>query len=105
MWPRRSAGVTLVELLVVLGILGIMAGLVGLAWQPGRWRAGDSRVSLESIVTVRRRALESGRSTQAVVTIDGRTVRVLALPDGRILGAEQFDVNPLNGAVDARSPH
>jgi prepilin-type N-terminal cleavage/methylation domain-containing protein len=103
MWPRRSAGVTLVELLVVLGILGIMAGLVGLAWQPGR--AGESRVSLEPIVTVRRRALESGRSTQAVVTIDGRPVRVLALPDGRILGAEQFDVNPLNGAVDARSPH
>jgi len=105
---RRPAGVgvTLVELMVVLAVLGVMAGVVGLAWQPGRWLfGGHSARSTESIATVRRRAVESGKASQGVVTIRGRAVRVIALPDGRIVGAEQLGVNPLTGeAIDANKP-
>lgn len=100
----RPAGVTLVEMLVVLAVLGIMAGMVGLAWQPGSWVAGDPQLSHEAIASVRRQALESGKPVQAVVTLDGRPVQVRAMPDGRVLGAEQLNVNPLSGVVDARHP-
>jgi len=90
---------------VVLGVLGVMAGVVGLAWQPGRWLFGDDGPrSSESIAMVRRRALESGKASQALVTIRGRVVRVIAFPDGRIVGADQFGVNPLTGkAIDAKT--
>lgn len=96
-------GVTLVEMLVVLAILGIMAGAVGLAWRPGSGGVGGFQPGQAAIAGVRRRALESGRPVQAVVSIDGRAVQVLALPDGRLLGARQFNVNPLSGVVDAGS--
>jgi prepilin-type N-terminal cleavage/methylation domain-containing protein len=102
---RKKTGVTLVELLVVLVILGVMAGVVGLAWQPGRWLGGAGADSTESLPVVRRWALQSGRPIQAVVSIRGHAIHVLAFPDGRVLGAESLQVNPLNGEVgDARQP-
>jgi hypothetical protein len=48
--------------------------------------------------------MESGRLTHAVVIVDGRSVSVVAYPDGRILGAEQLGVNPLTGEIDAKLP-
>jgi prepilin-type N-terminal cleavage/methylation domain-containing protein len=91
----RSAGVTLVELLVVLAVLGVMAGMVGLAWQPGRW--APAAASGVPIGTARRRALESGAAVQATLTVGGRMVQVIAFPDGRMIGAEALGVNPLTG--------
>ena len=94
------------ELMVVVAVLGVMAGVVGLAWRPGRWLFGGDRTrSTESIAIVRRRAVDSGRASQAVITIDGRAVQVVAFPDGRLVGVEPFGVNPLTGeAVDAKTP-
>jgi len=89
---------TLVELLVVLAVLGVMAGVVGLAWQPGRWElAGDRVHTRDPIATVRRRAMESGRVIKAVVTLGSREAQIIAFPDGRVVGAERFGVNPLTG--------
>lgn len=99
----RATGVTLVELLVVLVILGVMAGVVGLTWRPGRWVGGPATRN-EPILRVRLRAVESGRPTQAVVLLDGRSVPVIAYPDGRVLGAERVGVNPLTGGIDAKTP-
>ena len=90
----HSKGVTLVELLVVLAILGAMAGLVGLAWQPGRWASPDRG----AVAAARRRAVESGKLVRTSATVGGRVVQVIAFPDGRVLGAEQLGVNPLTGA-------
>lgn len=91
-------GFTLVELLVVLVVLGVMAGVVGLAWQPGRWQiAPDSARSSASIAAVQQRAVEEGRVIQAVVTIGERTVQISAFPDGRIVGAAALGVNTLTG--------
>jgi prepilin-type N-terminal cleavage/methylation domain-containing protein len=101
---RNPSGVTLVELLVVLVILGVMAGVVGLAWRPGRWLGSTGADSAESLPVVRRRALASGRTIQAIVSIGGRAIHVLAFPDGRVLGAESLQVNPLNGEVGDAQP-
>jgi prepilin-type N-terminal cleavage/methylation domain-containing protein len=96
---RTGSGITLIELLVVLAIMGLMAGVVGLAARAeGSTEATDDR---ESLALLRRRAVESGRATQALLRIDGRSVPALALPDGRVLGAEEFNVNPLIGTKDA----
>jgi prepilin-type N-terminal cleavage/methylation domain-containing protein len=101
MTRHSEAGVTLVELLVVLAVLSIMAALVGLAPPRGRRLAGESQMSIEAVAVVRSRALESGRPAGGTISIQGRSIQVLAFPDGRVLGAEELGVNPLTGAVDA----
>ncbi len=89
----HARGVTLVELLVVLAILGTMAGLVGLAWQPGVWSSLDRG----EVARARRRALESGRVIKVSLSSGGSVAQVIAFPDGRVLGAEQLGVDPLTG--------
>jgi prepilin-type N-terminal cleavage/methylation domain-containing protein len=93
MAPRT--GVTLVELMVVLAVLGVMAGVVGLAWHPALHRNPDDG---QAIAVLRRRAVESGRVASGVVTLGGREAAVIAFPDGRIVGAGRLGVNPLTGA-------
>lgn len=88
-------GVTLLELMVVLAILGVMAGVVGLAWQPGPRQVGDARG--DGIAALRRRAIQSGRAVSGVVSEGGRQTQVVALPDGRIVGVGPLGVNPLTG--------
>ena len=93
MTPR--AGVTLVELMVVLAVLGVMAGVVAVSWQPQRPPSIDGS---KSIAVLRRQAVASGRVIIGAVTVEGREATVIAFPDGRIAGAEQLRVNPLTGA-------
>ncbi len=89
------------ELLVVLAILGAMAGLVGLAWQPGRWTSPDRG----EVARARRRALESGRVIKVSLSSGDSVVQVIAFPDGRVVGAEQLGVDPLSGeSRDAMHP-
>jgi prepilin-type N-terminal cleavage/methylation domain-containing protein len=90
-------GVTLIELLVVLALFGIMAGMVGLAWQPGRWQSAETTGT--TIAVLRRRAAELGRMVTETTTINGNIVPVIALPDGRIVGASRFGVDPLTGEI------
>ena len=92
---RTAHGVTLVELLVVLAMLGVMATIVGLTWRPGRWQSPES--AAVPISALRHRALRSGRALNDTATINGVLVRVIAFPDGRIVGAAHMGVNPLTG--------
>lgn len=88
----------MVELLVVLVVLGVMAGIVGLAWQPNRWAEPNSDASnAGTIAAARRRAVESGAPVAVAVRISERPRRVLALPDGRVIGAEMAGFDPLSG--------
>jgi len=91
----RPRGVTLIELLVVLTMLGIMAGIVGLNWRPGRWQPTGDTTS--PIAALRRRAAQLGRAVTDTAALRGITVRVIAFPDGRIVGAARLGVNPLTG--------
>jgi prepilin-type N-terminal cleavage/methylation domain-containing protein len=92
-----TRGVTLVELMVVLVVLAVMAGVVGLAWRPGLWQPGTS--SGDEIAALRRRAAQSGHPVSGVVGDSAQRVTIVAYPDGRIVGAARFGVNPLTGGT------
>jgi prepilin-type N-terminal cleavage/methylation domain-containing protein len=85
----NNRGVTLVELLVVLAILGLMAGLVTLAWRPSPTRAADS-----PLVTGRQRAIQSGSPTRVQMS---DTLSVVAMPDGSVIGVGALPIDPLTG--------
>ena len=103
---HTRAGVTLVELMVVLAVLGVMAGVVLLAWPPERHRqTGAATLAGDSVAGLRRRALQSGRPVTGMVTIRGLTAEIIAFPDGRIIGAERLGINPLTGEkLNAQTP-
>src|SRR5262249_11186000 len=82
-------GVTLLELLVVLAILGVLLGVTGLA-------LGSLKAPRESQETA---DLRLARTTAIRSGIPQRARGILFLPDGRALGPA---VDPLTGSPDAR---
>ena len=82
-------GVTLVELVVTLALLGTLAGL-GAATLVG-WRRSEPDARTRALAQARARAVRTG----ARVRLDGADGRsVLFLPDGRAVGD---GVEPLTG--------
>lgn len=87
-------GVTLVELLVVLVLLSLMAGIVGLSWRAPELMetpAGDRG----AIAAARRRAAATGALVPVVTSAGAASVELLALPDGRLVGPAGAQVDPL----------
>jgi prepilin-type N-terminal cleavage/methylation domain-containing protein len=77
-------GVTLIELLVVLALLSVLAAVVATS-PPGASRhpsSGPGRLEL-----ARRQAILTGRPTAVEVPDADSSVRALAMPDGRVIGA------------------
>jgi prepilin-type N-terminal cleavage/methylation domain-containing protein len=81
-------GVTLVELLVALTILGVLLGVTGLAL--GSLQAPRQAQELIDLREARTKAIRSG--------VARRVHGVLFLPDGRAIGGA---VDPLTGIADA----
>ena len=77
-----TRGMTLVELLVALSVLGVLLGVSAIAWPldptppPTTWvdRAGALRDS----------AVKTGRRVSAVLMAADSAIAVTALPDGRL---------------------
>jgi prepilin-type N-terminal cleavage/methylation domain-containing protein len=92
----RQAGFTLVELMVVLVVLGIMAGVTGLAVRalddtdPAGQRAA-------AIADARRRALDTRRPVPLTLTAGDTVLRLIALPDGSVRGDTALQLDPLTG--------
>jgi prepilin-type N-terminal cleavage/methylation domain-containing protein len=93
------AGVTLIELLVVLALLGLMASLVAVSWVPPSQVVNTN--SQLDLVTARRTALREGHPVKIVIEVRGQRHPIVAMPDGRILGAESAGINPLTGRTYA----
>jgi len=91
---HRRRGFTLVELMVVVVLLGLMAGVVGLAWRPNPANREHHR---DSIAEARHRALESGTPVRLQITVDGKTYAIAALPDGRLIAPDSLRLDPLTG--------
>jgi prepilin-type N-terminal cleavage/methylation domain-containing protein len=93
---RTRRGFTLVELMVVLAILGVMAGVVGLAARslddtdPASQRAAR-------IADARRRALETRRPVRLELSSGDTVRRMIALPDGSVRADSALDLEPLTG--------
>lgn len=82
---RARRGVTLVELLVVLAVLGVMTGVAGLAFGGERTEPAPDEAALDRIAAARREAVVTGRSVSTTVMLGGRPRAVTAHADGRVL--------------------
>lgn len=91
---RTTRGVTLLELLVALTMVGVLAGVVELALQPKPVRAAGLGTLIDSL---RERALRSGRAQAAVLRDSTKSGRVLVLPTGRVISDSSLDLDPLTG--------
>lgn len=78
-------GTTLVELVVVIAILGVIAGITG--WAVGKVPDMPVVDSAEArIAAARREAIRSGRSVTLTVLWEGRRLTATAHSDGSIVG-------------------
>ncbi len=103
----RRNGVTLVELLVVLAILGLMAGIVGLSFTRDEPvpDAGTLAAAHDTIAAARRSAIAAGLpvATMVLVTRAGegdagpQTYRATALPDGSVIADAALGIDRLSG--------
>ena len=90
----------MVELLVVLVLLGITAGVVGLTLHTAR-PVETIDATQAAIQAARDSAIRVGRSVTVVITTSGSTRPITAYPDGRVVADRTVHVNELTGAPDA----
>jgi prepilin-type N-terminal cleavage/methylation domain-containing protein len=87
-----ARGLTLLELLVVLAIMGLLAGISGIAIASLRVPHPDLRA--EALARAHARAITDGSAV--TVPADSAHAALLFLPDGRAVGT---GADPLTGEV------
>jgi len=91
-------GVTLVELIVVLAIIAVIAGVTTLAF-----RRADLTPSVEpwvsAIATARRIAIDSSRTVRLTVRIGDSVYAATALSDGSVVADGRLGIDRLSGEV------
>ena len=98
-------GVTLIELMVVILLLGLLAGVVGLTMG-----STPSVASLDpttvAVLQARDSALETGHPVTIALSMAGHTHHATAYPDGRVITEATIDIDLLSGSVggDAAQP-
>lgn len=92
----RARGNTLVELLVVLAILGVVAGVTGLAFRPVSDTSRVDAVAAQ-VATARREAIRTGRSVTVMVSRGDDVFAATAHPDGRVVADTVLAIDPLSG--------
>lgn len=99
---RGEQGITLLEVLVVLSILGVAGGVVGLAHLRMEPAAPPDEVAAR-VAAARAEALAGGRSVTVRIVRDGSAYWATARPDGSVLADAELAVERLTGkATGAR---
>lgn len=80
----QRRGVTLIELVVVLAILGIMAAVTGLTMNTAA-PAVSPDTTITQITHLRDSALMTGKPITTVLTHHDTAIAVTVFPDGRVL--------------------
>ncbi len=96
---RRHA-VTLVELLVVLVLLGLVAGVVGLTMHTARPPVHTDPI-VAAVEAARDSAIRSGRSVTITLQVNGAGHEATAEPDGQVRSDAALDIDPLTGEPHA----
>ncbi|MBA2684458.1 MAG: prepilin-type N-terminal cleavage/methylation domain-containing protein [Gemmatimonadaceae bacterium] len=94
MIPR--AGVTLLELILALAILGLMSAIVGLS-APRTLVMPASARGVAAVMRWRDSAIRSGHRVRGDVSTFPRLLEVTAFPDGRVLADSELRIDPLSG--------
>ena len=89
-------GVTLIELMVTLAILGIALSIAGVAFRPPP-AVTQVDPALARIAAARDEAIRSGTSVSIVLDDGGRLVEVTAYHDGSVLADSSVAVDRLTG--------
>lgn len=101
--PLR-AGVTLVELMVVLVLLGLLAGVVGLTLHTAAPPASLSP-AMAAIAAARDSAIRGARPVTITLTsaddVVDHVAWVTAYPDGRVAADPALGIDPMSGAPRA----
>lgn len=96
--PDVCTGVTLIELVVTLALLGLLAGVVGLAYRQPR-PVAPADESAARVAAARAAALATARPVSISVPMAGRAYSATAYPDGTVLADSAVHVDVLTGRV------
>lgn len=96
---RRRNGMTLIEVIVVVMLIGLIAGVVTLTLRP---RPAD-HTPAEQLRAARTIALANGKAQHLRLRIADTTRTITIEADGSVLAAASVSVNRYNGAwINAR---
>ncbi len=94
----RHPGVTLIELLVAVTVLGVVGAVATLALRPlPEPPANDPATAIRAL---RRSALASGRATAGVVILHDSSFNITAYPDGSVVADSAVGLLRLAGVLD-----
>ena len=93
----RVAGSTLVEFLVVLAILGVVAGVAGLSFRTERTLVAVDAAGAQ-VAAARREAIRTGRSVTVVVSREGQVSVATAHADGSVVADSALSIDRFTGA-------
>jgi prepilin-type N-terminal cleavage/methylation domain-containing protein len=96
------AGVTLVELLVVLAILAVTSSLASVAFR--RADADRGRDADDQVLALRREAIIAGHPITRLVRRDSASYVVTVLADGRVAADNVLGIDPSTGLRHATTP-
>lgn len=93
--PSHREGVTLIELVVTIVLIGVIASVATLAFPPDRTPVATDPATI--IARARTKAAESARPVTVSVMVNGTLFAVSALPDGSVIADTALRVDRLSG--------